>query len=115
MQSSCVFVRNRADLHKRCPEWDLNPTLQLGLTSDNGPVTCDDTHSGRRLWWGRVLGQFVYSFRPDGSGTRFTLEHVPGAIGKIPVIGALFERLWGRRAAGFLDDLRRHLESLTDV
>ena len=62
---------------------------------------------------GRVLGQFAYSFRPDGSGTRFTLEHVPGAIGRIPVIGAPFDRLRGRRAAGFLDDLRRHLESLT--
>ena len=36
---------------------------------------------------GHLAGTFVYQFDPQGSGTQFTLEHIPAAIGKVPSRG----------------------------
>jgi uncharacterized protein YndB with AHSA1/START domain len=60
---------------------------------------------------GHLLGTYVYGFEPDGSGMQFTFEHIPAAIGKVPVVGPLFE--WQATHIGqkFLEDLKKLMES----
>ena len=60
---------------------------------------------------GHLTGTFVYGFEPEGSGMQFTFEHIPAAIGKIPVVGAIVEGQMTRTSQKFLEDLKKLMES----
>lgn len=52
-------------------------------------------------------GKFIYTFEPEGSGMPFTLEHIPGGIGKVPIVGGAIENFITHRYQKFVDDFRR--------
>jgi len=60
---------------------------------------------------GHLTGTFGYGFEPERSGMQFTFEHIPAAIGKVPVVGALFEWQATRIGQRFLEDLKELMES----
>ncbi len=60
---------------------------------------------------GHLAGTFVYQFAQQGSGMQFTLEHIPAAIGKVPVVGAVMEGQMARKLQRLLTDLKTLMEA----
>lgn len=60
---------------------------------------------------GHLAGTFVYQFDAQGSGMQFTLEHIPAAIGKAPVVGAIMERQMAHKCQRLLTDLKTMMET----
>jgi uncharacterized protein YndB with AHSA1/START domain len=60
---------------------------------------------------GHLSGKFVYTFEPEGSGMQFTLEHIPGDIGKVPIVGGALENFITHRLQKFADEFKRHMEA----
>lgn len=60
---------------------------------------------------GHLAGRFVYQFEPQGSGTRFTLTHIPATIGKVPAVGAIMERQMAHKLRRLLSDLKARMEA----
>lgn len=59
---------------------------------------------------GHLMGKFIYRFEPEGTGMQLTMEHDPGAVGMIPVLGMFLEQEATRTHLKSLDLLKRHLE-----
>jgi uncharacterized protein YndB with AHSA1/START domain len=60
---------------------------------------------------GHLSGRFIYTFEPEGSGMEFTLEHIPGDIGKVPIVGGALENFITHRHQKFVDDFKQHMEA----
>jgi uncharacterized protein YndB with AHSA1/START domain len=59
---------------------------------------------------GHLMGTFVYSFAPEGTGTRVRVEHTPADIGRIPVVGSAIERVRPHLARRFMPRTKAYLE-----
>ena len=53
----------------------------------------------------------VYTFEPEGSGMQFTLEHIPGDISKVPIVGGALENFITLRHQKFAEDFKQHTEA----
>ena len=42
---------------------------------------------------------------------QFTLEHIPGDIGKVPIVGGALENFITHRHQKFVDDFKQHMEA----
>jgi Activator of Hsp90 ATPase homolog 1-like protein len=60
---------------------------------------------------GHLAGTFVYLFDAQGSGTQFTLQHLPAAIGKVPVVGSIMEGQMAHKCQRLLTDLKAIMEA----
>lgn len=59
---------------------------------------------------GQLMGKFIYRFEPEGSGMQLTMEHDPGPISIIPVLGVYLEDEELRTHLKALELLKEHLE-----
>lgn len=59
---------------------------------------------------GHLMGKFIYRFEPEGTGMQLTMEHDPGPISAIPILGVYLEDGELRMHLKALELLKKHLE-----
>jgi uncharacterized protein YndB with AHSA1/START domain len=63
------------------------------------------------VYEGHLMGKFVYRFKPEGSGMQLTMEHDPGPIAAVPVLGVYWEDQELKTHLKALELLKAHLEA----
>ena len=63
------------------------------------------------VYEGHLMGKFIYRFAPEGSGMQFTIEHDPGPIAAVPVLGVYLEDQELKTHIKALELLKAHLEA----
>lgn len=56
-------------------------------------------------------GTWTYTFEPEGTGTRLTMEHQPGSLWRLPLLRNVVEMVTSRMSSAFAPKLKARIEA----
>lgn len=83
-----------------------------GLPVDFLEVFTEVVPNKRITEWSSMpfTGSYIYTFQPEGSGTRLTIDVEPRSFWRFPLVRMLMERLMSGRAQVVMAELKAKLE-----